>query len=248
MGYTFDIGIWLTNDLDQNGDGDPRKALSRFVPENFEEAGHSVDLTIHTENPYPPAESVYADSDWPASDDPCPNFTGHETTFDNLLDWWDLWHPCNASETHADANVLVSNYESTAGYTGGDCDQTGNHYCVAEASNIGKLADESVDNAGSDLRYSQMYATVIHEIGHAVIDETGSYSCGGSTVEESRIGNSWTSNGNTYTTPMVTFDNGTDYNECCTDLVEDPGYYSRYYSRSYSQCAQDHLVNCANKY
>lgn len=248
MGYTFDIGIWLTYELENYGTGDPRKALNKFVPENFTEAGHDVDLKIHSTNPNPPEESVSASDQWPANDDPCPNFPDSPTTFDNLLDWWDLWHPCNASETHDDANVLVSNYDSTAGLTSGDCDQSGNHYCVAEGHRIGDLADETVDSSGSEMRYSQMYATVIHEIGHAVIDETGSYACGGSEIKESRMGNSWTSNGNTYTTPMVTFDNGTDYNECCTDLEPDPGYWSRYYSRSFSQCVQDHLVNCANKY
>lgn len=248
MGYSFDIGIWLTYELETNGVGKPRKALNKFVPENFKEADHSINLTVHTSNPNPPAESVYASDQWPTDDDPCAQFNEGYTTYDNLLDWWQDWHACNASETHGDANVLVSDYDSTAGLTGGDCDQTGNHFCVAEGHRLGDLADEDVDNAGPDTRYSQMYATVIHEIGHAVIDETGSYACSDS-PSESRMGNSWRNNefNITYTTPMVTWDNSNgSENECCTNLASEPS--DPYWTRSYSQCVQDHLVNCKNKY
>jgi hypothetical protein len=248
MGYTFDIGIWVTYDLSIDGLGDPESALNKFVPENFQEAGHSVNLTIHTTNPNPPAESLSAPDQWPTEDDPCAQFGQEPTTYNDLLEWWLDWHACNASETHGDANILVTNYDSTAGVTTGDCDETGNHYCVAEAHRIGDLADEDVDNAGPDVRYSQMYATVLHEIGHAVIDETGSFSCSSDPSEE-RMGNSWRNFDFdiTYTTPMVTWDNSKgSKNECCTDLASEPS--DPYWTRSYSQCVQDHLVNCQNKY
>lgn len=247
MGYTFDIGIWLTYDLETNGVGNPREALKKFVPENFKEAGHSINLTVHSENPNPPYESVTHPDHWPAEDDPCPNLTGNPTTFDDLLEWWDIWHSCNG-KTHDDANVLVSDWDSTGGLTVGDCDETGNHKCVAEAHRIGDLDDESVDNCGPDTRYAQMYSTVIHEIGHAVIDETGSFSCA-SSPEESEMGNSWKDPDFDikYTTPMVTWDDSEgSENECCTDVVTEPA--DPYWCRSYSQCVQDHLVNCANKY
>lgn len=240
----FDIGVWLTDDLDSNGIGDPRQALSKFIPPNFQDAGHSVDLTIHSHSPVAPAESYSHPDHWPQTAYPCVN----GSSFDDLLDWWESEHVCNSYTTHSDVNLLVTNYDSTAGATTGDCDEYGNHYCVAEASNIGDLEDEPTYSSGSELRYSQMYATVLHEIGHAVIDETGSYSCSGSPVNEERTGDSFTQNGNTYTTPMVTFDNGDDQNACCYDLEPDPGYWSRHYSRSFSFCVENHLVNCANKY
>lgn len=249
MGYPFDIGIWLTSELYYNGLGDPEGALSKFVPENFTEAGHSIDLTIHTTNPDPPAESFNHPDHWPTEGAPCSNFGQTATTYDNLLVWWEDWHACQASETHGDANVLVTNWDSTGGATSGDCNETGNHHCVAEAHRIGDLADEDVNNSGPETRYSQMYATVLHEIGHAVIDETGSFSCSSSPSEE-RMGNSWQDINFdiTYTTPMVTWENSEDgsENECCTNLVPKPS--DPHWTREYSQCVQDHLVNCANKY
>lgn len=246
MGYTFDIGIWLTYELAIYGNGDPEKALKKFIPENFKEAGHSIDLTIHSTNPAPPYESYNADH-WPAEDDPC----GISGTFNDLMDWWDVWHSCNGT-THADANVLVTDYDSTAGLTIGDCDQSQKHLCVAEASKIGDLADENVDSYGHEMRYSQMYATVLHEIGHAVLNEEGTFSCSDSSVEEERAGDSWSVNNSdkVKTTPMVTWDNKHgSKNLCCTDLAAEPSSDdNKVWTRSYSSCVQDHLVNCANKY
>lgn len=243
---TFDIGIWITADLASNGPGDPVTALDRFVTETFDEMGHTADLTIHDDHPNPPRESVSLPEHWPANDDPCPNLEGHPETFDNLLDWWNLWHACNG-QIHDDANVLVSNFDSTAGVTTGDCDDAANHRCVAEGHDIGRLADEDIDNAGPDDRYSQMYATVLHEIGHAVIDETESVPCSNS-ISEERMGDSWRNQdfNITFTTPMVTWANNGADNECCTDLVAEPS--TPYWTRSYSTCVQNHVTNCANKY
>lgn len=239
MGYTFDIGIWLTADLRNNGVGDPETALDRFVTETFDETSHSVDLTIHSESIVPPNENC-VDDGWPVYEEIC-GFGGQ--TYTDLLDWWTDKHGCNGYEDHTDANLLVTNYPSTYGITGPGCDI---QYCVAEASDIGLLASESFNNEGPELRYSQMYATVLHELGHAAIDENLSVSCGGSPAEEEWMGDSWSAVGNTYTSPMVTWrdDTGTQ-NECCTNVEFKPSEI--YFSRSYSQCVASHMKNCANR-
>lgn len=237
MGYWFDIGIWLTQDLDTNGVGDPRQVLKDFIPENFSEAGHNVNLTVHSATPSPPRENV-VDTGWPQNAAPCGNWI----SFSNLMDWWEDWHTCNG-QWHDDANLLVTNYDSTFGLTSGNCNHTTNHHCVAEASKIGDLEDESLGAYGKDLRYSQMYGTVLHEIGHAVIDETGSYTCGGNPANEEQMATSYkNSQGRVITSPMVSW--GTS-NECCSGLVKEPN--TAWFTRSYSQCVQDHLVNCLNK-
>lgn len=241
----FDIGIWLTADLENDGAGYPRTALEKFVPANFNEIGHSINLEIHDTNPNPPSDRA-KDGIWPiTTQSPCSKY--QNVTYNALIDWWVEWHACKGV-THDDANILLTNFESNYGVTRGDCDEELSHRCVAEASEIGRLHDETINSSGSDLRYKQMYATVLHEIGHAVIDETKSTPCTAETNEE-RLGYSYSDAlGNIFTTPMVSWanpDHGSQ-NECCTELQEKPE--NPHFDRSYSACTQDLITNCENKY
>lgn len=248
---TFDVGVWLTSELYHNGPGDPSTALDKFITNAFDEAGHTVNLDIHAANPDPPNENIVGQG-WPADDTMrCDGHIG-TVTYDSLDEWWNDWHYCNADYTHDDATLLVTNYDSDYGVTTGTCSDSRSHLCVAEAHRCGELANEPTDAEGSEKRYAQMYASVIHELGHAAINEHLSAKCGSSPLAEEQMARSWyeTSSGPARCTPMVSWDNSDgSVNECCADLVENPyGTGTEiYWQPTYSTCTANHMKSCSDR-
>lgn len=243
MGY--EIAVWMTQKLVDNGPGDPASALESFINKTLEETGPSATVDIRSKHPNPPHESLSSGSHWPdTADSPC---GGGARTYSDLLDWFDEWHDCVATKTAKDANVLVSSFPGTGGVTGGGC--TGEPLlCIAEGSDVGRLASEPYDARGCDLRYSQMYATVLHEIGHAIIKVDGEYTCDGSQFSEEWMGYSYYDDyrGDNYTSPMVTWRWNTPdgENDCCKTLFTYKDQGGECFERPYSDCVSNNSNPC----
>lgn len=247
---TYDIGIWLTYELANLGPGDPEAALDKFIKNAFSDAGHTADIQFHSERPDPPNENVVG-SGWPTEDTMTCNGHTATITYDDLGDWWSDWHDCHGVN-HSDANLLVTNYDSDYGVTWGSCSFSYAHRCVAEAHRCGDLADEPTSAEGSEPRYAQMYACVIHELGHVAINEDLTAACGSTPLDEERMGRSWyeTSGGPARATPMVTWDDADgSVNECCDDLIENPyGTGTEiYWQSTYSNCTATHTESCGER-
>jgi hypothetical protein len=216
-------------------------------------ASTSISAAPHSVPPYEKASNDPDSDEWPIYDDPC----GDLRKYDDLLHWWEDWHKCNGTQA-TDGNILISNYNGTYGETSGRCpsvDNVGPLRCVAEGSEIGKLQNAAWDERGCDKKYSQMYATVLHEIGHCIIKEVGEYDCQGGALTEEYMGDSYydSSRGDNYTSPMVTWpwdDEDTDgKNECCDDLTvwsepEGENKYWECFERPYSDCVAKYTNNC----
>lgn len=257
MEHTFDVGVWLTEQLENNGPGDPRQALDKFITSAIENTGNEVNLEIHSVNPAPPYE--YLDGPgWPESYSMYCNggFWG-SYYLDSVWDYWYHYIDCKVDNPHSDINLLVTDHDSDAGATGGSCDDSDAHILIAEAHRCGKLADEPTDAEGSEPRYAQMYASVLHEIGHALIDEHQSAFCGEDPLNEEYMANSWYSSYDSPArcTPMASWegynDDGDYYdsNQCCDNLIENPyGTGTKiYWQPNYSQCVSDHVSSCNNR-
>jgi hypothetical protein len=249
---TYEVRFWTTEELHLYGDGDPEQAIKDFMDKTLQEIdGNGVSVKQGDKHPNPPHESLGADHHWPEdAPHPC---DGTTTTFSDLLDWWDDWHACKANYDAKDCNMIVTNYDSTAGVFGGGC--TGaSPRAVAEGHRVGKLNSEAYSARGCEVRYSQMYATVLHELGHAI--STGDCggggiagcSCNNSEWEDELCGYSYydTTDGNNYTTPMVTWSSDTlaGKNECCTDLTSDKSQGDECFEREYSDCRKEWAGPC----
>lgn len=231
----FTIGIWVTSDLDSNEQDDTAVIVENYLEKNIEsDMGYTVDCTTESNHPDPPHEDMFSDAHWPANyAHPCKSTV---PTFDDCLDWLETWHTCNGESLY-DINLFCTNYSSTGGLTTGDT--TNGFMCGAEASDVWRMGSETWSAKGDALKYSQMYATVLHEVGHAITKD-GTNGCITGTWEEEYTAFTSTDSGASmnYTSPMVTWQ---DNNECCMPPMEYNTQYGKGYTRPYSECVDNHV-------
>jgi hypothetical protein len=244
MGYS--VNVWTTKSLHELGNGDPEQALDDYLTKALEETGYSASVDVKSHHPDPPNESLEADDEWPIwATNPC---TGDSKEYHDLLEWWGDYHNCKNLGTAKDANMLVSYYGSTAGVTTGGCSSSsGPFLLVAEGSEVGELINYPWDAKGDNLRFSQMYATVIHEMGHSAIDDSYADCTGTDSLDEEQMGHSYydSSLGMNITSPMVTWtgDGNDGDNECCENLGT-VDYEPKGFERPYSNGVKDHSYPC----
>lgn len=237
----FDIGVWTTYELYHHwknnfGADIAGQAVWDYLEKNIEsDMGYSVSVDLDGDHPNPPVENLWASDDWPDyKAHPC---TGESTYYETLHGWFIDWHECN-NKTKYDINLFVTDERSTAGLTSGNTSDK--FFCSAEGSQVGALHNASWDAKGPEIKYSQMYATVLHEVGHA-ITENGTDGCVSGTWNDEYIAFTYQEklDGELYdfTSPMVTWK---DTNECCNSLMEYKGY-GKAFDREYSSCLEDHV-------
>lgn len=234
----FTIGVWTTYELyhhwkNSMGADIAGQAIWDYIVKNVEdEGGYTVNVELASEHPNPPHEDITANWEDYYSH-PC---TGESTYYNDLHEWFQDWHSCNG--TKHDIDLIATDYYSTYGLTSGNTSD--GFFCSAEASEVGALHNASWSERGPEMRYSQMYATVLHEIGHA-ITEQGTDGCVSGSWNEEYSAYTYidTQDGTTYnfTSPLVTWK---DTNECCTDMNYNSNY-DKAFDREYSDCIVNHI-------
>lgn len=267
----WDVKIWSTEALYNYWYGDARNAAEQYVRRTLEETDYSItSIQVMPEAPSPPNEDVLSWSD-EGPGDVCSTYD--HSPYDAFTNWWLDWLKCNydSSTWAEDANILLTNYHGGDGVTAGSCPVTDENdplKCIVEADDIGYLYNKDWDvgrpyeeNGYTYKQYEQMFAGVIHELGHAANKaESGTGTCYGdsSTYDEEAMGNFFPDQNTTWykhdgtsvnedldiLTPMVTppWYYG-DYNDCCYYLGSDTAHYEGY-RRRWSNCILDHAKPC----
>lgn len=219
-GYTYEAQKWCKKHIEQaiNGGTD-----------------YTVEVLTPSETPHAPRENI-VDDGWPYdTSSACPNLG--EATYNDLLEWFDVWHICHDVADAKDANILVTNEASTYGLTTGAESET--KTCVAEGSETYKFS--STESRGCGLKYSQMGATVLHEIGHAITEPGTDPQGVDDDWDEEETGDTYQDpfDKNWYTTPMVTYK--VSRNECGKTIDYPYNSLPNCFDHYYSQCVDDHL-------
>lgn len=220
---SFDIGLYITQELYDKEGNTPLDRAKTYVDEAINYySPHTASIHAVT------SHSVSAPSqELPSGElnEPEPCVAEPEMrSYGGLVGWWaDYADNCDTKGN--DATVLITNgdYGGTVGVTKGDA-------CVCEGgSHIADLPS-SYEMYGSDTKHKAVN-TVIHEIGHVIINDTINHHEAYNTLKSS--------NGNWGETAMETGAiSEISENECGHDVHSQTGSYQRL---AYSLCAENNM-------
>ena len=239
----FSIGVWTTEELYDRwkgyyGEDQAATRIAEYLRKNIEdEMGYDIRVYSQDDHPDPPKENLAPDRWEGYYEYPCGAF---DVFYANGREWLEDWHSCT-SQPQYDINLFATDSEGTYGNIAGTDDSY--FMCAAEARYIGELKGEPWDAKGSDKKYSQMYATVLHEVGHAITREPNKEGCvddGGWNDEYIAYTEFDYDQYVHYTTPMVTW---RDTNECCASDMEFIDSYDdeKCFKRPYSSCLENYV-------
>lgn len=165
----FEVAVYLTYELQNYGSnnyGNKFQAKDRaetFIEGAFNRHGYSVSFVDTTDySPAPPTEK-YKDSFTTA----CPCDYRYDCSYDYLVGWFDDWLNCNEVQAE-DSTILLSKVDNVNGGAAGGGGtvahaQTGKHVCDLPSS-YEEYGWNDEDNGMN---------TVLHEIGHNLMGNTG---------------------------------------------------------------------------